>query len=119
MSLLPNASYTGPKASHDFKVDASNPRYLTTEGRTTGASDYVLNQGHQDLDKPSEPKKIDPNGTEYTPLSMLRMHLTGIQDDINEYLTEKINHVKKPRNLKQEQEQEQEINALLDGSEDA
>ncbi|CDO91806.1 unnamed protein product [Kluyveromyces dobzhanskii CBS 2104] len=120
---LPYATYTGPKSSHDFKVDPCDPRYQNTEGRTTGASDYVLNQGHQDTDKPSDPKKADgadcldgQTGTQqYTRLSQLRMQLVGIQDDINEYLTEKINHVKKPCNKKQEQE----IKDLLDGSEEA
>ncbi|CAH02863.1 chromatin DNA-binding EKC/KEOPS complex subunit GON7 [Kluyveromyces lactis] len=116
---LPHATYTGPKSTHEFEVDPSDPRYQTTEGRTTGASDYVLKQGHQDVDKPSDPKKVDNVNSktgidQYTTLSQLRMQLTGLQDDINEYLTEKINHVKKPRNSKQEQE----INDLLDGSEE-
>lgn len=109
---LPHATYTGPKSSHDFVVDPSEARYNTTVGETSGASDYVLKQGHQDIDQPSGPKKAKDG--QYTRLSELRMQLTGLQDDINQYLTEKICHVKKPRNARQERE----INELLDGSED-
>lgn len=111
---FPKAIYSGPDGTEEFKIDPKNPRYNTTEGVTSGASDYVLNQGHTDVDKPSDPKK-DSQG-HYTELSKLRMHLTGLQDDINEFLTEKIGHVKKACTLNHQQEQE--INDLLDGSDE-
>ncbi|KAL6942812.1 hypothetical protein ACO0RG_001776 [Hanseniaspora osmophila] len=94
-----------------FKItDATLSRYSTTDGKTTGPSEYVIKAGQgEDVDRPSGPKLAayadsvtlksghessigNTTGTteQYTFLSQVRMQLTGIQDDINEFLTEKM-----------------------------
>ncbi|QLQ77940.1 hypothetical protein HG537_0A01870 [Torulaspora globosa] len=114
--LLPTATYCGSDTKTvKFEVNPTDVRYQTTDGKTTGASPYVLNAGQVDRDRPSEPRK-DVNG-KITALGELRARLTGLQDDINEFLTERMELAKgkKPRLAKQEQRIESEIKELLDG----
>ena len=50
---MPSAVYISP--SHPlkkFEIEPNDPHYQTTNGRTTGPSDYVLNAGQIDRDKP-------------------------------------------------------------------
>ncbi|SCW03144.1 LAFE_0G03928g1_1 [Lachancea fermentati] len=114
----PFAVYKSPnEQDREFKVDSTSKRYQTTNGQTTGPSAYVVQAGQVDVDKPSDPKK-DENG-DYTYLSKLRMGLTGLQDDINEFLTEQM---EKAKNKKYKQDDEirikGEIEKLLDGGDD-
>lgn len=96
--ISPYAVYSSPQIPQKtFEVDPQNPRYQTTNGKTTGPSDYVLNAGQIDRDKPSDPK-MDPSNSEVpTYLSKLRMELTGVQDDINEFLTKQMEVAKNKR----------------------
>ncbi|SMN19421.1 similar to Saccharomyces cerevisiae YJL184W GON7 Component of the EKC/KEOPS protein complex with Kae1p, Cgi121p, Pcc1p, and Bud32p [Maudiozyma saulgeensis] len=115
----PSALYNSPDITEkSFSVKESESRYRTTNGKTTGPSTYVLNAGQVDIDKPSDPK-IDHVTQQPTALSKLRMELTGIQDDINEFLTERMEVAKnkklKTQNSLEEKRIENEINELLDG----
>ncbi|AET41415.1 chromatin DNA-binding EKC/KEOPS complex subunit GON7 Ecym_8124 [Eremothecium cymbalariae DBVPG len=115
---LPIATYSSPSGeSHTFTVDANQKRYQMTHGETTGPSAYVLKAGQVDRDCPSDPKKDANTGT-HTNLSRLRMQLTGLQDDINRYLTSEMELAKSKRSKSEncdsdtvkEQGQEQDIN---------
>lgn len=92
-----SAKYCSPTTNKIFTADSNNPRYQTTNGKTTGPSDYVLNAGQIDRDKPSDPKQDINNPGNLTLLSNTRMQLTGIQDDINEFLTEQMEIAKNKR----------------------
>ncbi|CCE61347.1 hypothetical protein TPHA_0A02650 [Tetrapisispora phaffii CBS 4417] len=88
---LPSALYNSKTfGEKKFEVDPSKPQYQTTNGATTGPSEHVLNAGQVDIDRPSEPKLKEDNSNQVTYLSNLRCQLTGLQDDINVFLTEKM-----------------------------
>lgn len=115
----PFAVYSSPDiTTKEFAVDIKNARYNTTNGKTTGPSTYVLNAGQVDTDKPSD-SKINASTQQPTHLSQLRMSLTGLQDDINEFLTERMEIAKnkklKTQDTKEEKRIQEEINELLDG----
>ncbi|SCU96026.1 LAFA_0G03840g1_1 [Lachancea sp. 'fantastica'] len=113
-----SATYSSPEIEKRvFSVDSSQNRYNTTNGSTTGPSAYVLQAGQIDKDKPAEPKRS--NDGEFTFLSKVRMQLTGLQDDINEFLTHQMETAKNKK-LKQDDELriKSEIDKLLDGGED-
>lgn len=115
----PFAIYSSPDITKkEFTIDVNNDKYNTTNGKTTGPSTYVLNAGQVDIDKPSDPK-IDSTTQQPTQLSQLRMSLTGLQDDINEFLTERMEIAKnkklKTQDDKEEKRLQEEINELLDG----
>lgn len=94
----PSAVYSSPTIpTQKFEVDPTDPHYQTTNGKTTGPSAYVLNAGQIDKDKPSDPKMDPENPGAPTYLSKLRMELTGIQDDINEFLTKQMEVAKNKR----------------------
>ncbi|CCK69340.1 chromatin DNA-binding EKC/KEOPS complex subunit GON7 KNAG_0C02290 [Huiozyma naganishii CBS 8797] len=119
----PYAVYESPDIpSKKFTVVPGNPRYETTDGVTTRPSDHVLNAGQIDRDKPSEPKREADGSEQFTKLSQLRMNLTGLQDDINEFLTEQMDVAKAKKakldSLEQDARIEEEINGLLDGKDD-
>ncbi|AAS52541.1 AEL144Wp [Eremothecium gossypii ATCC 10895] len=101
----PTATYCTPEGdSHAFTVVPDAPRYRTTDGTTSGPSAYVLQAGQIDRDRPSPPK-LDAQG-EPTALSRLRMHLTGLQDDINSFLTAEMQRAKnKKQKIDDTQEQ--------------
>lgn len=95
---MPSAVYTSPSyLLKKFEVDPNDPHYQTTNGRTTGPSEYVLNAGQVDRDRPSDPKMDPVNPDVPTYLSQLRMQLTGLQDDINEFLTKQMEIAKNKR----------------------
>lgn len=99
----PSAKFSSPNIPEKiFMVNPNDPHYQSTNGRTTGPSDYVLNAGQVDKDKPSDPKMdpLNPNSPTY--LSQLRMQLTGLQDDINDFLTEQMEIAKNKRPKTQE-----------------
>lgn len=117
--VSPFAIYSAPDITEKkFSVDPNNERYKTTNGITTGPSAHVLGAGQVDVDKPSDPKLL-AGGRTPTPLSILRMELTGLQDDINEFLTERMELAKNKKLKVQSQAEKQridkEITELLDG----
>lgn len=118
--LLPSATYGSPDfGSKFFEISPSEPRYQTTDGKTTGPSPHVLNAGQVDRDRPSDPRRLKSG--EYTPLGHLRAQLTGLQDDINEFLTEQMELAKRKKtklqksSAEQEMRIQEEISKLLDG----
>lgn len=118
MSTFPSAHYSSPDLEKQFVIDPSNPQYQTADGITTGPSPHVLNAGQIDKDKPAPPK-MQENG-EITQLGGLRTQLTGLQDDINKFLTDRMEQAKRKK-AKVEQNKEKdsrinkEIKELLDG----
>lgn len=88
----PAAEYSAPELpdGRKFVVKAEDPRFNTTAGKTTGPSDYVLQAGQVDVDRPADPKRDPTDPSRFTFLSEVRMQLTGLQDDINEFLTEQM-----------------------------
>lgn len=99
MSLLPTAIYTAPGIERTFET-GEGPH--STNGKTTQISDIVLKAGGEDRDRPTEAKD--------TPLGDLRARLTTIQDDVNEFLTQR---------MKSKTEEEEEMERrILDGEED-
>lgn len=120
--LLPTATYCVPDVEPTkFEVDPAEARYQTTDGKTTGPSPHVLNAGQVDRDRPSEPRKTATG--EVSALGQLRTHLTGLQDDINEFLTHQMELAKgKKARIQHDSEQQEkriqnEIRELLDGGE--
>lgn len=118
--VLPSATYSSPDlGSKFFEVDPSELRYQTTNGKTTGPSPHVLNAGQVDRDRPSDPRRSQSG--EYTSLGQLRAQLTGLQDDINEFLTERMELAKRKKtklqksSAEQERRIQEEISELLDG----
>lgn len=106
------AEYVSPDQRRSFVAGPHG----TTDGVTTGPSAYVLNAGQVDRDRPVEARSV---AGKVTYLGQLRNQLTGLQDDINEYLTLRM-EAAKSKKLKTADEQriEKEINTLLDGGDD-
>jgi len=81
--LLPVAKYQSSDINKEFTVDDSEP--LSTNGTTTGPSDYITNvtQGdYTDKNKPTENKD--------TKTGRLRAYVTNLQDQVNIFLTERM-----------------------------
>ncbi|CAI5758951.1 unnamed protein product [Candida verbasci] len=88
MRLVPTAEYNAPDIeSHKFEP-SDGPH--TTYGKTTQISDIVIKAGGEDRDKPT-----DHNDT---PLGNLRAELTTLQDQINIFLTDRMNLEKDNKN---------------------
>lgn len=86
MDKLPSARYTSPTERRDFTLTGVGKEHLYADGKTTGPSLYLLEstQGHYiDNDRPA-PLDLDSE------MGVLRGYITKLQDDINEYLTDKI-----------------------------
>lgn len=99
--MFPTASYSSPSLSKEFTT--AHHQNHTTNGRTTGPSQFVLDAGAVDKDMPSEPKD--------THLGRLRAQVTTLQDDLNEFLTQRMNTG--PNDKEQELEKK-----LLDGADE-
>jgi protein GON7 len=100
MSLLPTATYTGPGV--ESKVFEAGEGPHTTNGKTTQISDIVLKAGGEDRDRPTEAKD--------SLLGELRARLTTIQDNVNDFLTQR---------MKEKTEEEDEIERrILDGEDE-
>ncbi|KAG7863801.1 hypothetical protein KL919_001116 [Ogataea angusta] len=97
--LLPTAEYSG-LVSRTFEVDPSKPH--STSGRTNGPSDYVLAAGAVDRDAPTEAPD--------TRIGRLRAYVTTLQDEVNEFLTErmKIKGEEEGQDLVNPEEEEEE-----------
>lgn len=80
--MIPTGVYTHNGESTNFSSDVPISQ-LTTNGTTTGPSEYVLKAGIVDKDKPQE---MDPKNA----LSILRARLTNLQDQVNSFLTTKM-----------------------------
>ena len=105
------AEYVSPDQRRSFVAGPHG----TTDGVTTGPSAYVLNAGQVDRDRPAEARSV---AGKVTYLGQLRNQLTGLQDDINEYLTRMEAAKSKKLKTADEQRIEKEINTLLDGGDD-
>ncbi|GME81122.1 unnamed protein product [Ambrosiozyma monospora] len=80
--LLPTAEYAAPDLKKSFTIDPTQKH--STQGKTTGPSDHVLNAGAVDEDMPSAASD--------TQMGRLREYLTTLQDDVNTFLTERMQH---------------------------
>lgn len=81
MSLVPTARYVSPSEPQGVVLTPGDGPH-TTNGRTTQISEIVTNAGGDDRDKPSPAND--------TPLGALRAQLTSLQDNLNEFLTQKM-----------------------------
>ncbi|EDK43461.1 conserved hypothetical protein [Lodderomyces elongisporus NRRL YB-4239] len=88
--LIPTAVYSSEASENIAFHPGDGPH--STNGRTTQISDIVLNAGGEDRDRPSEHKD--------TPLGHLRASLTTLQDQINEFLTDRMKKEKNVMNAK-------------------
>lgn len=77
--LTPTAEYNSGLEKVRFEP---GPGPHTTNGKTSGPSDYVLNAGQVDKDIPAEATDA--------PLGQLRAKMTTLQDKINIFLTERM-----------------------------
>ncbi|GMG21964.1 unnamed protein product [Ambrosiozyma monospora] len=80
--LLPTAEYAAPHLKKQFMIDPTQKH--STQGKTTGPSDHVLNAGAVDEDMPSVASD--------TQMGRLREYLTTLQDDVNTFLTERMHN---------------------------
>ncbi|GMF08088.1 unnamed protein product [[Candida] boidinii] len=97
--LLPSCHYEAPDEIKDFAIDPSSVH--TTDGKTTGPSDHVLEAGAIDKDKPSQHKD--------SKIGRLRAYITTLQDDVNVYLTQRMKEADKDKNSENIQQIEQSI----------
>jgi protein GON7 len=81
--LYPQGEYRNGETTKVFSTTDTPISQLTTNGQTTGPSEYVLNAGIVDKDRPSE---FNPQN----PVSVLRARLTVLQDEVNGWLTEEM-----------------------------
>lgn len=86
MSNYPSAQYSAPDISKSFLVENVTREFLTADGVTTGPSPYLIettNGTYVDKDKPAV---LNLNSS----MGVLRGYVTTLQDNINIYLTERI-----------------------------
>lgn len=86
----PTARFTCPgEPEHLFKP---SDQPLSTQGRTTGPSEYLTNSApdFEDRDRPSEPAQNH--------YGVLRCQLTDLQDQVNEHLTKQMQAEKGKQN---------------------
>ena len=86
MELAPTALYSSPLGEHSFEA-GDGPH--STDGRTTQISDIVVKAGGNDRNRPSKAKD--------TPLGRLRERLTTVQDQLNEFLTARMQSEKEDK----------------------
>ncbi|VEU21371.1 DEKNAAC102734 [Brettanomyces naardenensis] len=95
--LVPSACYTAPDLEKEFMVSTSAER--TTNGSTTGPSDYLLRVTEGDyVDKDRSREGKD------TRIGRLRGYVTSLQDQVNVFLTTRMNESKQAANEKAEEE---------------
>lgn len=109
--MPPSAVYKTNGLQHEFTTDVPRDE-LTTEGKTTGPSEFVMSKGATDRDKPSEAKD--------SAMGLLRCQVTRLQDDINEFLTRRMQQEasSKGDGITKEQEAEELEKQLLDGADE-
>lgn len=84
--LIPTATYTSPSEPNTVELTPGDGPH-STDGRTTQISDVVLKAGGEDRDRPSPAKG--------TPAGNLRAQLTTLQDQLNDFLTLRMQSSKK------------------------
>lgn len=94
---MPSAIYTSPVDSANFESSHLQKSELTTLGKTSGPSEFVK----EDRDQPSAPA-----GNYY---GELRCKLTYLQDELNVFLTDKMQVEKKSKDMEEVEKK------LLDG----
>lgn len=83
---LPSARYVAGETTATFTLEGVTPAELTADGTTTGPSPYLLEStGGQYVDR-DRPAAL----TAGTEMGALRGYVTRLQDDINVYLTKRI-----------------------------
>lgn len=101
--MPPSVTYTSPgNTTHTF-----TPLPSGTNGTTTGPSSFVLSKGAVDRDAPSEARD--------TPLGLLRCQLTSLQDQVNEFLTARMEQEGKTQGKTQDKKESEAEKQLLDG----
>lgn len=108
MMTQPTATYSSPTISKEFNTADHPDSHHTTNGRTTGPSQFVLDAGAVDKDMPTEAKD--------TYLGRLRAQVTTLQDDLNEFLTERMKAEADDKLAREKQEEFEKI--LLDGDDE-
>lgn len=83
--LIPVAKYTAPDLPNELEITPGDGPH-TTNGRTTQISDIVIKAGGEDRDRPSPAS----DGR----LGQLRGRLTSLQDNINTFLTKRMEQAK-------------------------
>ncbi|ODV95671.1 hypothetical protein PACTADRAFT_50363 [Pachysolen tannophilus NRRL Y-2460] len=87
--LVPSATYSSPDIPElIIKPDISHGNH-TTLGKTTGLSSHLVNVTKDDLNFTD--KDIPSPHNKESKLGQLRAVLTTLQDDINTFLTERMN----------------------------
>lgn len=105
-TLVPTAIYDAPDISERKEFHPGEGPH-TTNGKTTQISDIVIKAGGEDRDKPSDAKD--------TKLGQLRAKLTTIQDQLNVFLTKRMEHEKS----RSQEEKDLERQVLDDGVDDS
>lgn len=101
MKLTPTAVYTAPDFEKPKEFHPGDGPH-TTYGQTNQISDIVINAGGEDRDKPSQHND--------TVLGNLRAEVTTLQDQINIFLTERMQlENNKAKSDKEEQDVERRI----------
>lgn len=104
--LTPIATYTAPDIPQSLQLTVGDGPH-TTNGRTTQISDVVIKSGGEDRDQPTKAND--------TPLGNLRAKLTSLQDNINIFLTERMQQEKEKDQSKQAKQADVEKRILDDG----
>lgn len=103
--LVPTAVYKAPDITEGQKFHPGEGPH-TTNGKTTQISDIVIQAGGEDRDKPSDAKD--------TQLGQLRAKLTTLQDQLNIFLTKRMDHEKS----RSQEEKDLERQVLDEGVDD-
>lgn len=103
--LVPTAVYKAPDISEGKSFHPGEGPH-TTNGKTTQISDIVIKAGGEDRDKPSDAKD--------TQLGQLRAKLTTLQDQLNIFLTQRMDNEK----AKSQEEKDLERQVLDEGVDD-
>lgn len=86
--LTPVARYSAPDIPEPLVITVGEGPH-TTNGKTTQISDIVIKSGGEDRDKPTAAND--------TTLGNLRAKLTSLQDNINVFLTERMQKAKEEK----------------------
>lgn len=86
MDKLPSARYISPTETKEFTLTGVGKEKLYSDGKTTGPSLYLLESTQGQYVDNDKPAPLDLNSE----MGILRGYVTKLQDDINEYLTDRI-----------------------------
>ncbi|CUM62510.1 uncharacterized protein PRCAT00000061001 [Priceomyces carsonii] len=108
INLVPTATYFAPDISESVNFSPGDGPH-STDGKTTQLSEFVINAGGEDRDKPSEASN--------SALGQLRAKLTSVQDKVNFFLTQRMQSEKRNSTGPQQSDRDLEANLLDDGGE--